>query len=149
MKQSWIEYFLTIAQVVASKSKDPTTQVGCVLIGHSNDIRSTGYNGFPRMVSDDPALYRDREAKLLRVVHAEANAVAAAARNGVSLYGTTAIVTKPCCAQCAALLIQAGVVEVVQPPPDPESKWFEQQTVAVLMLKEARVRVALLELEVG
>ena len=45
MKLQWQEYFMGIAQVVAGKSKDPSTKVGCVFVGHHQNILATGYNG--------------------------------------------------------------------------------------------------------
>ena len=105
----WQQRFMELAVHIASWSKDPSTQVGCVIVDAEKHILSTGYNGFPRGVHDAAAIYQDRPIKHLRVVHAEANAVAAASRHGVSLMGSIVFTTFPCCAQCAALLIQAGV----------------------------------------
>jgi len=50
--QSWDEYYIKLAMLIASKSKDPSTQVGCVIVGPDNEIRSTGFNGFPRGVKE-------------------------------------------------------------------------------------------------
>jgi dCMP deaminase len=141
MKQSWRDYFISLAAVVASKSKDPNTQVGCVLVGLHENVLATGFNGLARKVQDLPKRYEDRDLKLTMIVHAEANAVAAAARTGVNLYGCTAVVTKPPCPQCAALMIQAGVYRVISPPPDPESRWYHHCVLADQMLKEAGIRV--------
>lgn len=82
------------------------------MVGPGREIRATGYNGLPRGVNDDPRRM-ERPAKYLWTVHAEANAVAHAARTGASLLGCTAYVTHEPCAQCAALLINAGVAEIV------------------------------------
>lgn len=49
---NWSAYFIDMAMLVASKSKDPSTKVGCVIVGPDNEIRSTGYNGFPRGVKE-------------------------------------------------------------------------------------------------
>lgn len=51
-QQNWDKYFIEMAMHVASKSKDPSTKVGCVIVGPDNEIRSTGYNGFPRGVTE-------------------------------------------------------------------------------------------------
>lgn len=141
MKASWVDYFMGLAQVVSGKSKDPATQVGCVLVGLHENVLATGFNGLARRVQDLPERYADRELKLTMIVHAEANAVAAAARAGVNLYGSTAVVTMPPCPQCAALLIQAGVCRVIAPPPDSESRWYHLNRLAAEMLQEAGVRV--------
>lgn len=113
-------------------------------MGADREIRATGYNGFPRGTSDGKELYADREVKHLRVVHAEANAVAAAARVGVSLKGTTAYVTHPCCAQCAALLIQAGVSRVVIPgAAELRPEWKKSALAGVILFAEAGVEWSL------
>jgi dCMP deaminase len=49
---TWDNYFIEMAELIASKSKDPSTQVGCVIVGPDNEIRSTGFNGFPRGVRE-------------------------------------------------------------------------------------------------
>lgn len=49
----WDEYFIKMAMLVASKSKDPSTKVGCVIVGPDNEVRSTGFNGFPRGVVEE------------------------------------------------------------------------------------------------
>ena len=120
-------------------SKDPSTKVGAAIIGPDREIRATGYNGFPRGTCDDPSIYRNRPLKHLRVVHAEANAVAAAARVGVSLKGCMAYVTHPCCAQCAALLIQAGVVRIVTGDVELRPEWADSVLAGRQMCDEAGV----------
>jgi len=51
--KNWKEYFVDLTLVVASKSKDPSRKVGCVIVGPDKEIRSTGFNGFPRGVVED------------------------------------------------------------------------------------------------
>jgi dCMP deaminase len=105
---------------------------------------SGGYNGFPRGVVDDVRLY-ERDIKLKIIVHAEANAIAAAARNGYSVKGATAFITHPPCVQCASLLIQAGITKVVYTEGTKPSKWEQEWLMAVSMLREAGVMVAEVE----
>ena len=50
--KSWDDYFIEMAGLIATKSKDPSTQVGCVIVGPDHEIRSTGFNGFPRGVAE-------------------------------------------------------------------------------------------------
>ena len=106
------EYFLAIATVVATKSKD-TTQVGCVIVGEDKQILSTGWNGKARGVNDDIPERNERPAKYDWVIHSEANAISNAACSGISLKGATAYITHKPCANCAGLLIQAGIKRVV------------------------------------
>lgn len=54
--KSWDKYYIEMAMHVATKSKDPSTQVGCVLVGYQNEIISTGFNGFPRGVREETEL---------------------------------------------------------------------------------------------
>lgn len=51
-QDDWDIYFIRLAMEVAKKSKDPSTKVGCIIVGPDNEIRSTGYNGFPRGVRE-------------------------------------------------------------------------------------------------
>jgi deoxycytidylate deaminase len=44
---TWDKYYLDICKVVACRSKDPNTQIGCVIVGPNHEIRTTGYNSFP------------------------------------------------------------------------------------------------------
>ena len=113
----WDRRFLRIAEEVASWSRDPGTKVGCVLVSNKR-ILSVGFNGFPHTLSDSLELYQDREYKLAVTVHAEANAIMNAAKNGAKTQSCTAYVTFPPCSQCAASLIQAGVEKVVCPDPE-------------------------------
>jgi len=68
--EKWDRRFLEMAGLVASWSKDPSTQVGAVIVRPNKTIVSVGYNGFPRAVRDDQSLYQDRPTKLMRTVHA-------------------------------------------------------------------------------
>lgn len=135
--ESWDATFLGLAERFAKRSKDPSTKVGCVIVGPDREVRSMGYNGLPRGV-EDLAERMERPAKYLWTSHAEENAVAQAARIGVSLKGCTAYATHFPCARCARALIQAGIVAVVcgngkTSMPDEEFK------VAQTMLTEAYV----------
>ena len=52
--EEWVSYFMNIARVVATKSKDPNTKVGCVVVDTATKrIMATGYNGFPPGVNED------------------------------------------------------------------------------------------------
>lgn len=81
----WDRRFLALAKQVAGWSKAPSSQVGAVAV-LDRRILATGFNGFPVGMADDPRLC-DRESKYPRIVHAEQNVVAWAAREGVALAG--------------------------------------------------------------
>ena len=103
---------------------------------------ASGYNGFPSTLSDSLDLYEDRDYKLAVTVHAEANAIMNAAKNGAKTQSCTAYVTFPPCSQCAAALIQAGVATVVCPDPAyaPE-RWRASFKLANTMLYESGVKL--------
>ena len=69
---SWEEYGMSIAEVVAKKSKDPWHKVGVVILREDNSIASVGYNGFPQGVEE---YWSDREERKKYVIHAEQNAL--------------------------------------------------------------------------
>lgn len=126
MRTSWDQYFLDIAALVATRSKDPSTQVGAVIV-RNRTILSTGYNGFPRGVDDSPERLSDRATKLELVVHGELNAVLQAAQNGIALRSSTVYVVArdavtgaiwggPPCIRCTVECIQAGIIEYVSYP---------------------------------
>lgn len=112
---NWDEFFIGMAKYVATKSKDPSTKCGVVIVGEDNTVLGIGYNGFPRGVDDNPELYADRSIKYQRVVHAEANAIANCARLGIRMKGATMYTSfgSRCCNECAQLIIQAGIVAVI------------------------------------
>lgn len=142
MSDKWDIRFLELAKHISGWSKDPSTKVGCVVVGEDREIRSTGFNGFPRGISDDNDRLTDREKKYPLICHAEENAIMHAARIGVSLKGSTAYVTWPPCSRCARSLIQAGIKEVVYSTTEevPE-RWLDDFNTSTGMLKEANVLV--------
>lgn len=115
--KSWNQFFIEMAGLVASKSKDPSTKVGCVIVGEGNTVLSVGFNGFARGVNESDPSRWERPAKYNWVCHAEFNAVVNAARNGVRLLGARAYLNwDPApCEGCAKAFIQAGIVEVIGP----------------------------------
>ncbi len=86
----WDTFFIKMADHAATASKDPSTQVGCVLVDDKRCVVGPGYNGFPRGVDDKPARLLDRSTKYLMVQHAEVNAVlnAVAGTEGSTAYVT-------------------------------------------------------------
>ena len=115
MSAKWDIRFLKLATHISEWSKDPSTKVGCVVVGPDREIRSTGFNGFPRGIQDSDDRLTNRDLKYPLICHAEENAIMHAARIGLALKGCTAYVTWPPCTRCARSLIQAGVSEIVIP----------------------------------
>ncbi len=141
-RRSWDMYFIQIAEVVATRSKDPSTQVGAVLVRNRNII-ATGYNGFPRGVNDNIPERYERPLKYTWTIHAEENCVLSGALHGVPTAGATLYVTPLApCTRCASAIIQCGVLEVVVPSQSSENpRWAEDLAEAARMFQAAKVLV--------
>ena len=108
-RPSWDDYFMATALLIASRSACGRLHVGCVLVSggeHANRIVAAGYNGF---LPGTPHRSRVRDGHELATVHAEQNAIADAARRGVSVAGSTAYVSHFPCVHCAKILAAAGI----------------------------------------
>lgn len=130
----WDDHWLEMAAVVAKASKDPSSRVGAVLVDEKNRVVSVGYNGFPRGCSDDENIYKDRNRKLMRVLHAEENAVLFAERKAYTSY-----VTHPPCAHCTAVLIQFGIKRIIYKDIEMNESWKSSIEEAKIMCAEADV----------
>ena len=136
----WDIRFMGLAKLVASWSKDPSTQCGAV-IADGKRIVSVGFNGFPQGTDDSEELYENRGIKLTRIIHAEQNAMAFTFR---SLLGCTMYVhPMPPCAQCAAMIIQRGVTRVVSGPP--MERWMEEFQETERLFSEAGVELVIMQ----
>jgi dCMP deaminase len=112
-RASWDEYFMSIAQVVATRSTCERKFVGAVLV-RNRTILSTGYNGSIRGMPhciDVGHMMEDNHC--VATIHAEANAVIQAARNGVMIEGATNYVTASPCWSCFKMLANAGITRIV------------------------------------
>lgn len=112
---SWDEYFMGIAMLSAKRSKDPSTQVGACIVDKDNKVVGIGYNGFPIGCSDDNLPWERKannanHTKYPYVVHAEANAILNSTKD---LHGARIYVDLFPCNECAKLIIQSGIKEVV------------------------------------
>ncbi len=108
-RPSWDEYFMANAFLISTRSICERLQVGCVVVtsgDQKNRIVAAGYNGF---LPGTPHTSRIREGHEQATVHAEQNAIADAARRGISLEGCTAYTTHYPCINCAKILAAAGI----------------------------------------
>ncbi len=110
MRPGYNEWQLHKASVVATRSRDPSTKCGAVIIRPNKTVCSEGYNGFPKNMEDRPEWYEDRSEKYDRVIHAEMNAIKHANED---IKGYTIFITKPPCKECAKHLASWGLHEVV------------------------------------
>lgn len=111
---NWDDYFMATALLSSKRSKDPSTQVGAVIVDRDNRIVSIGYNGFPRGCDDDEFPWgkpnNDYEHKKMYVVHAEANAILN--KNSANIKGMKLYTTLFPCNECAKLVVQSGITEI-------------------------------------
>ena len=111
---SWDEYFMSLAHLSAVRSKDPSTQVGAVIVDSNNKVVGLGYNGFPRGC-DDKEFPWERDGEFLNtkypyVCHAELNAILNSIK---SLKDCTIYVALFPCHECTKAIIQSGIREIV------------------------------------
>jgi len=112
---SWDEYFMCLAVITSKRSKDPSSQVGAVIVDCDHKVVSIGYNGMPRHIDDKDLSWNKNEGldnKYLYVCHAEFNAILNV-RNGSSVKDCTIYVTLFPCNECAKAMIQTGIKHVV------------------------------------
>lgn len=110
---SWDEIYMSMAYLIAMKSKDTSTHVGTIIVGPDNEPRTLGYNNFPRGLHDEVESRFERPEKYLFFEHAERNALQNANRVGTPLLGCRAYVNFMICAPCARALTNAGIKEVI------------------------------------
>jgi dCMP deaminase len=134
----WDRRFLELAKHVGQWSKDPSTKVGAVIVRPNKSVLSVGFNGFPQMLNDDPAILANREAKYSRTVHAEINAL-------IFAYGSaqrcSVYTSFMCCDRCAIQMLQAGVSRFVYPKPtaDELTRWGSSFKLTESYFEEADV----------
>lgn len=141
MSEKWDLRFLELARFVSTWSKDPSTQVGAVIVDKENRVVSLGYNGLPKGINDTQERLNNRDLKLKLIVHAELNAIQFARQNldGCTLY------THPFmpCSVCAGQVIQSGISRVVSLLESNYSKWADSIALSKQIFKEAGVEVCL------
>lgn len=115
---SWDDYFMSVAFLSSMRSKDPSTQVGACIVNEEKRIVGIGYNGFPRGCSDDALPWarhsesgNELETKYPYVCHAEVNAILN--KNSADVQGCSLYVGLFPCNECAKMIIQSGIREVV------------------------------------
>jgi len=121
MKPSWDETFINIVDIISKGGTCDRGMSGCV-ITKNNRILSTGYVGAPSSlphcneVGHD--LYQEVRKGVItehceRTVHAEMNAIATAAKEGISLLNTTLYCTMIPCYSCAKMILSCGIKKVI------------------------------------
>lgn len=144
----WDKRFINLAREISTWSKDPSTKIGAVIVNDDRRILATGYNGFPRGISDNDWRYQDREEKYKYVVHAEMNAIYNATFNGISLNDSTLYVWGlPVCSECAKGVIQVGIKKIVMPKLDFPERWVDSFRKSRELFSEAGIDWYFLEVD--
>ena len=145
-RPSWDEYFMTLANQVATRTTCIRRAVGCVLV-RDKRILATGYNGAPSGLKHCAEVGCLRQQlnvpsgekhELCRALHAEQNALIQAARYGIPVAGATIYVNTQPCVMCAKMLINAGIKEIVYQNPYPDE-------LAMSMLEESGITLRVYE----
>lgn len=136
----WDERFIGLCEYISGWSKDPSTKVGAVIVDANRRIISTGYNGYPKGVDDTIV---NREQKILRTIHAEANAILFARQ---SLNGCTMYVNLPPCSSCAAKIIQVGIKRIVfnSPPVEFIHRWADSFEASLEMFHQTEMQMRIM-----
>ena len=137
---SWDNSFFLSAALWSVRSHDSQTQCGAALVKDKRII-STGYNGFISNI-DDSALPRQRPEKYPFMIHAEANAVYNAAKNGVTTLGSTCYVTAIPCLGCLQMLYQCGISKVMfSDISDPKLEIYSEKYDQILGLIDDKMEI--------
>lgn len=137
----WDARFLQMAALVATWSKDPSTQVGAV-ITRGKFVVSLGFNGHPAGVADSDTRLNDREMKYRTIIHAELNAILSARQplDGCTLY----VVPFMPCSNCASVIVQSGIKRVVTYENNNE-RWAESFAITRSLFVEAGIELVIRE----
>jgi dCMP deaminase len=121
-RPGWDEYFMGVLNAVAARGTCLRAKCGCV-ITRENVLLSTGYNGAPKGAEQcDEVGCLVKEVRhgdghvsehCKRTVHAEANAILQAAKNGVAIKDGTLYCGMTPCRDCAMLIVNSGIREVI------------------------------------
>lgn len=136
---NWDLRFLSLAKLVSTWSKDPSSRVGSCIIRQDKSIVSAGFNGFSQKALDKKEMYENREIKLSKIVHAEINAYIFAHEvvKGYTMY----VYPFGPCDRCTNQMIQAGIERFVFPEPsqDALTRWGDSFNKSKQYMIEANV----------
>jgi Deoxycytidylate deaminase len=150
-RPNWTDYFMSILDAVATRGTCLRAKCGCV-ITREHVLLSTGYNGAPagapqcdeigcliKEVTHDDG-HTSKHCK--RTVHAEANAILQAAKNGVEIKGSTLYCGMTPCRDCAMLIVNSGIKNVIV------KKDYHESAETKEMFKNAKVVLKIIDPEV-
>lgn len=144
----WDDWFMTGVYWIASKSKDPKTKIGAIIVKDKRII-STGYNGIPIGVDESFRNRHQRPEKYKWYEHGERNAIYSAAKHGIVTDGSTLYTNALPCADCARGIIQSGIHCVVIHKQFNElcnsvkrDQWIEHDNITIKMFFEHGVEIS-------
>jgi dCMP deaminase len=113
-RQTWDEYYMTMAHAIKSRATCPRKAVGVVVVSAKNRVAGTGFNGAPSGMPHctDVGCMMDEANHCQRVIHAEVNALLEAQRRG-EIEGSTLYTTVFPCIRCLNVAIQCGIGRIV------------------------------------
>lgn len=141
VRPSWDEYFMSIAEMVKTRSTCTRRQVGAVIVKDKR-ILTTGYNGTPTglkhcgevgCLREQLGIPSGQRHELCRGIHAEQNAIIQAANFGVPIQGSTIYITLSPCILCTKMLINSGITRIV-------AKEAYDDELALKMLEESNIK---------
>lgn len=145
-RPSWDEYFMTLADEVATRTTCLRRAVGAIIVKEKR-ILATGYNGVPTGLRHCSAIGCLREKlgvpsgqrhEICRGLHAEQNALLQAARYGIDIEGSSIYITTQPCVVCAKMLINAGISEIIYRNPYPDE-------LAMELLNESNIKIRIFD----
>jgi dCMP deaminase len=146
-RPSWDEYFMTLAEQVASRTTCMRRAVGAVIVKDKR-ILATGYNGVPSGIKhcgevgclrEQLGVPSGQRHEICRGLHAEQNAIIQAAKYGTIIDGATIYVNTQPCIVCAKMLINAGIREIVYANPYPDELSMDMLRESGIKLREFKL----------
>lgn len=139
------EYFMSMAYLIATRSKDESTNIGSVIVDYNNIVISTGYNSFPAGINDNVPERQVRPEKYFWMSHSELNAIILAASKGHATENCKMYTLGVPCATCGRSIINAGIDKVIVDRSwmdhCPE-RWLDEATRTETMFYEAGVKLS-------
>lgn len=106
------DMYMQICHVMSQRSGCLRAAVGCI-ITRDNRILSSAYNGPPKGQEPCNKKNCNLDESCKRAVHAEANAIAFAAKNGIALNNGTLYCIYAPCLSCAQLIVPTGITKII------------------------------------
>jgi dCMP deaminase len=149
LSNDWQQFYIGMADYVATKSKDGSTKVGAVLVRPDKTVAGIGFNGFPRRIKDHTHMLeaktdKGKALKYMRTVHAECNCLNNT--RDFDLTGYHLFVNGYPCADCALRICSTGIQYIYyKANADLETRWAESMLKSATLLYEAKLTVVRVE----